>query len=121
MGVGSQKNLSLSVPTLNGCVNACSLVRLRQAAALERPAGLRSRIITQATYTVTLVAPDGSKKEIKCADDEFILDAAEVCSSCRNELANFPESFLAGGWHGFAVLVPLRRLLHLRWRRNGSN
>ncbi|KAJ1455365.1 2Fe-2S ferredoxin-type domain-containing protein [Pelagophyceae sp. CCMP2097] len=57
---------------------------MRPNAARARPATALS-----ATHTVTLQLPDGSTVAFPCADDEFILDAAEengieLPSSCRS-------------------------------------
>jgi hypothetical protein len=50
-------------------------VRLARSAA---PASVARRSVRmQASYKVTLVTPEGTK-EITCADDVYVLDAAEV-------------------------------------------
>ena len=51
-------------------------VRLARSAAPASVAGRRS-VRMQASYKVTLVTPEGTK-EITCADDVYVLDAAEV-------------------------------------------
>lgn len=48
----------------------------KRAGARAPAAKLRS-VVAKAAYTVTLVTPEG-KKEIKCNDDQYILDAAEA-------------------------------------------
>lgn len=39
------------------------------------------RCEAKATYNITLIKPDGTKTTISCADNNYILDEAEVCLS----------------------------------------
>jgi len=57
-------------------VKAAAPVRVARSAAPASVATRRS-VRMQASYKVTLVTPEGTK-EITCADDVYVLDAAEV-------------------------------------------
>lgn len=61
---------------------------LRPPSPLRLSAGRRG-VARRATYDVTLQMPDGETVTFPCADDEFIIDAAEdngieMPASCRS-------------------------------------
>ena len=74
-----------------------ALQRVPQRAGLA--AGRRA-VVLRETYDVTLELPDGETATFPCADDEFIIDAAEehgieLPASCRSGAA--PASAPTGG------------------------
>jgi len=95
-----------------------------------RPVDLtRRRITLSETYDVTIVGPDGAKNTFPCADDEFILDAAEeagfelpascrsgACTSCQGRIVSgeiehddqstLDDAMLAAGYSCTCVAYP---------------
>ena len=77
------------------------------ASSLQHPSawGLRSArrsFARRATYDVTLDLPDGESVTFPCADDEFIIDAAEehgfeLPASCRSGASCRRRRFFRGG------------------------
>lgn len=75
-GLLPAKQMAAFVSAAPVAVKAAAPVRLARSAAPASVAARRN-VRMQATFKVTLVTPEGTK-EISCADDVYVLDAAEV-------------------------------------------
>ena len=108
-------------------VTVPALVRAQpQVVRGKAPSAARLSVRAKASYKVTLQTPEG-EKVITCADDVYILDAAEVSAAkvdpgraTAEALRPRARRCRVGGGHRPAVLVPRRRLLLLRGQGGGA-